>query len=97
MRSDIALTIAVVGAVILGGSIAAFMDWRKADSPEVIYCTDVATESTPRCPPEPNVTVLALWSDGSTATVQWSGKVWQIRVPGGRYTPVGAPDDWTEL
>lgn len=96
MRSKIAIGLMIVGSALLFVSLTWLLGGREPDQP-IIYCTEEASETTPKCPPEPNIVVLAVWQDGSTATVQWSGREWQIRVPGGAFKRVAPPYDWTEL
>ena len=96
-RSTLWLAMAMIGGMMVGGSLVVLVDWDKSPPPTLTYCTDSATEVTPRCPPEPGSVVLAVWPDGSTATVLWTGKAWQIRVPGGQFKQVSAPQDWAEL
>ena len=90
MLGGAVLALLLVTAAIVSGSRT-----TTSTPARVTYCAATATPTTPRCPPEPNTTVTAPWLDARLATVTWTGREWQLRVPGGLRAPVAAPHDWS--
>lgn len=58
------------------------------------YCTDVASPTTAKCPPEPGTRVIATYPGGLVATLTWEGGQWWQHLPGGKLIEAPIPHDW---
>lgn len=98
MNRDRWLLLAGVAVALLVVGVTAWKAGVKAKAADArqTYCAEVATLHVPKCPPERDVAVLGDWGDGQTASVQWTGSHWVLRLPG-MYDVVRAPHDWAPL